>query len=287
MISYPLAVGPSITRVIESGTTGPVVILLHGLTSRADRWRHNIDALAGAGYHLYAPDLPGHGFASKTAEFDHSIPGYREFLLQFLDRIGADRATLVGTSLGGHVVAAAAIAEPSRVERLVVIGSLGLQPVTEEKIARTTAGLNDMRLDAMRLRLLQVFTDPRHVTEDLVLEDVRINTSPGAKESFDRFLRYFATAFNRDLVLDGLARLSQRLPTLLLWGEDDKSVPVAIPRSCRHELPSAKFAVFERTNHTPYWEYPAVFNDLLLRFLHDRLPEEADSEWRIRPGVTA
>src|SRR5689334_25056048 len=139
MISYPLAVGSSITRVIESGTTGPVVILLHGLTSRADRWRHNIDALAGAGYHVYAPDLPGHGFASKTAEFDHSIPGYRDFLLTLLDRIGADRATLVGTSLGGHVVAAAAIAQPSRVERLVVIGSLGLQPVTEEKIARTTA----------------------------------------------------------------------------------------------------------------------------------------------------
>lgn len=132
---------------------------------------------------------------------------------------------------------------------------------------RTAAGLADMRLEAMRARLLTVFSDPRHVTDDLVREDVAINTSPGARESFERFLNYFGTAFNEDLVLDRLAALQDRFPLLLLWGEEDKSVPVEIGRAAHQALPHSRLVVFKNTSHTPYWEHPALFNRTLLEFL--------------------
>lgn len=278
MISYPLAVGSTVTRIFTAGDAGPPLLLLHGLTSRADRWRHNVDVLAAAGYRVFAPDLPGHGFATKSADFDHSVPGYRDFVLGLLDQIGSEPAVLIGTSLGGHIVGSAAAARPERVRALVMIGSLGLQPVTTEKVERTAMGLRDMRPEAMRARLLTVFSDPRHVTDDLVREDVMINTSPGAGPSFERFLRYFASDFNHDLVLDGLRTLGERVPLLLLWGEEDKSVPVDIGRATHQILTRSRLAVFKRTNHTPYWEHPALFNRVVIDFLAGRLMQPY-TEW--------
>ncbi len=168
MIHYPVGVGDTVTRVFEEGTGSKTLVLLHGLTSRADRFVATLPPLAEAGYHVYAIDLPGHGFATKRAGFDHSIPGYRDFVLSFLDKIGAGRAALVGTSLGGHVMGAVACKAPERVEHLVMIGSLGLAPVSAERVGQIRTGLADMSLAAMRNRLLTVFTDPRFVTDALV-----------------------------------------------------------------------------------------------------------------------
>lgn len=279
MLMYPMSVGGIVTRVFEAGTAGATpLILVHGLTSRADRWRQTLEPLAAAGYHVFAPDLPGHGFATKSASADHSIPGHRDFVLGFLDKIEAPQAVLVGTSLGGHVVAAAACQRPQRVKALVMIGSLGLQPITPERVEKIRTGLADMSLEAMRRRLLTVFSDPSFVTDELVREDVLVNTSPGARECLDRFCGYMAERFNQDLVLDGLAALGKTPPLLLLWGEEDQSVPVAVGRAARERLRDAKLVTFARTNHTPYMERPELFNRVLTDFLAGRLGSFAAPE---------
>jgi 2-hydroxy-6-oxonona-2,4-dienedioate hydrolase len=131
MMMYLMAVGRMLTRVLEAGDVGaPPIVLVHGPTSRADRWQRNIEALAADGYRVFAPDLPGHGFASKGSDTDQSVPAYRDFIIDFLDTINADQAVLVGTSLGGHVVGSVACRQPQRIKALVMIGSLGLQPGT-------------------------------------------------------------------------------------------------------------------------------------------------------------
>ena len=267
MICYPFAVDNVMTRVFEAGTGDKVVVLQHGLTSRADRWRQTVAALAAQGYHVYAADLPGHGFASKDSSCDQSISGYRDFLLRFLDKIGAKRAHLVGTSLGGHVVAAAAISQPERIETLTMIGSLGLLPIPAERIATVRSWLSDMSASAMRERLLRVFTDPRHVTDDLVQEDVMVNTSPGAVASLERFLDYMQARFNDELVLQDLVSLGGRFPLLLLWGEMDQSVPVSVAHAARQALPHARLVTLAAVNHTPYIERPDLFEPVLLDFM--------------------
>ena len=78
MIAYPLAAGGIVTRLFESGTSGRPILLLHGFTSRADRWRQTAIDLGARGYRVFVPDLPGHGFATKSASFNHSVSGYRE-----------------------------------------------------------------------------------------------------------------------------------------------------------------------------------------------------------------
>jgi len=270
MIVYPFGVGDVVTRVFEEGLGGTPLLFLHGLTSRADRFVRTLKPFAEAGYHVYAIDLPGHGFASKRADIDHSISGYRDFVLGFLDRIGVRQAVLIGASLGGHVLAAVACKQPERAEKLVMIGSLGLAPLPAARIAQIRQGIGNMSREALRARLLTVFSDPRHVTDALVEEDLRVNTSPGVKESFDRFLDYMAARFNDDLVVEGLRRLGARVPLLLLWGEEDKSVAVEVGHAARRELPDANLATIARVNHTPYIENPEAFNRIVLDFLQGR-----------------
>src|SRR6185437_6953817 len=136
--------------------------------------------------------------------------------------------------------------------------------------------LADMSPQAMRARLLTVFSDPSFVTEELVREDVLINTSPGAGESLGRFVDHMAAGFNGDLVSEGLAALER--PLLLLWGEEDQSVPVEIGRAARKALPRARLVTFARTNHTPYMERPELFNRVLLDFLSGKLGSYAAPE---------
>ncbi len=272
MICYPIGVGATVTRVFEAGAPdAPVILLIHGLSSRADRWARNIDTLAAAGFRVIAPDLPGHGFATKDASFNHSIGGYADFVLALLDAMKIQRATIVGTSLGGHIVATAALRQPERAERLMMIGSTGLAPTPPARAQGVRDWLMHLTNESHRPKLQSVFTDKSLATENMVREDVLINTSPGAAGCFDKFLVYMADGINNDLVLERLRTIEDRIPLLLFWGVDDSSVSIEIGRAAHARLPKSRFIAVEHLNHTPYYENPALFNNVLLKFIDDGL----------------
>lgn len=272
MISYPCSAGTILTRVLEAGDReAPAVVLLHGLSSRADRWVRNIDALAQAGYRVIAPDLPGHGFADKNPDDDHSVPGYADFLLALLDSLEVSRAALVGTSFGGHVVATAALKQPDRFDHLMLIGSTGFTRSTLERVQSFRDWIMNLTPASHRPRLEKVFSVPGLVTDEMVAEDVLINTSPGAAACFDRVLSYMATEFNQHLIDESLQGLPERMRLFLFWGEEDTSVPVHIGQAAHQSLPRSRFACAKGLNHTPYYEDPQLFNTTLLKFLKDDL----------------
>ena len=270
MIAYPFEAGGITTRVLTAGDTGPAVLLLHGFTSRADRWQNTVTSMAAQGYRVFAPDLPGHGFAEKRLASNHSVSGYRDFVIDLMNRLGIERASLVGTSLGGHVLAAVAKEEPDRVENLVMVCSMGLEALPAEKVAAIRAGLTDMSVNAIRQRLLSVFTDPRFVTDELVREDMLINTSPGAGASLGKFGDYLSSGFNDDLVLDDLVSLDSRFPLLMIWGENDKIAPPRIAYNAHERLPHSRVAMMRQVAHTPYIENPPLFESILLKFIQGK-----------------
>jgi pimeloyl-ACP methyl ester carboxylesterase len=267
MISYPLRIATVDTRVIEAGAAGEPIVLVHGTGGRADRWLRNVDALAAAGHHVYAFDLPGHGFASKGGGLDCSVPGYRRFLGDFLDAMKIDKAAIVGTSLGGHVVASYACEHPDRVRALVLSGSMGLVPLGAEMRARVEAGANNQSYEGVKDKLGRVIFDPALVTQDFINEEFRINTSAGARESFATLGRYIGQRLDDDVVGDHLAKLTTNLPTLLLWGAEDKTVPLGVGEAAARLLPGAKLVVLQKTAHTSYYERAADFNAVLCDFL--------------------
>jgi len=267
MITYPFEAAGTLTRVIEAGDTkADPLVLVHGVGARADRWRRNIEPLAGAGYHVYAVDLPGHGFAEKGGRFDYSLPGYTDFLQGFLQQVAGGPAVLVGTSLGGAIAASLACRAPDAVHALVLVGSLGLRPVGVEVRARMRGGIRDASRDGIREKLKRVLHDPTRVDEAWVEEEFRINNSPGAPDAFARLADYFADHLDDDVVGERLA-LAARWPILLVWGAEEKSVPVAVGEAAHRLLPGSRLVLLPGSAHAPYFEQAEAFNRVVIDFL--------------------
>ncbi|MDN4590275.1 hypothetical protein DBA29_17435 [Xenophilus aerolatus] len=265
MIHYPIHLSSGLrTRVLQAGHGGRHVVLVHGTGGRADRWIRNIDALAEAGLNVHAIDLPGHGYASKGTDVACSVPAYSAFLAEVMDAQQIDRATIVGTSLGGHVVASYALANPDRVDRIALVGSMGLVPIGDEARGRIQAGANNQSREGVESKLRRVMHDPGLTTPDFIEEEWRINNSAGALDSFATLGRYIAADLDKDVV--GLALAKAAVPVLLVWGAEDKTVPPSVGRQARAMLPRSRLALLSGAAHTAYYECPDAFNTVLADF---------------------
>jgi len=267
MITYPWGVKGWPTRIIEAGEGDDVVVLVHGLGARADRWLHNIEALAATGRRVIAFDLPGHGFAGKGPDFDYGTPGYADFLLALLDSLDLPTVHLIGTSLGGHVVSAASIRAPERVRSLVLVGSVGLLPLNEETLLAIRTRIADASPTGVEGKLRNLVVDQSRITPEWVREESLINMSPGAADSFERLGNYFAERLNHDLVLDGLLELGGDIPLLLVWGAQERTIPVAIAYEAHQALPASALVLIDSAAHAPYLEQPAKFNHVVAGFI--------------------
>lgn len=274
MIQYPLGAAGTLTRVLEAGHGDNTMLLVHGVGARADRWRLNLEGLAEAGYHPYAIDLPGHGLAEKGDRFDHSVPNYAAFARAVLDEVGADRAYLVGTSLGGHVLATVACEIPERVAGLVLVGTLGMAPIGSAARARTAGLIGDTSPEMVDRKLHSVIHDDSLVTAEMHREEVRVNNSPGAAEAFGRVSDYFANRIDDHVVGERLAALGDRFGVLLVWGREDQGFPLAMGEAAHELLRGSRLAIVDGAAHAPYFERPDTFNAIVAQFFAGRLGEE-------------
>jgi 2-hydroxy-6-oxonona-2,4-dienedioate hydrolase len=271
MLSYPIVIANWMTRVIQSGMDGEAIVLVHGTGGRADRWVRNMDGLAAPGRAVYALDLPGHGFAGKGRGFTYSVPAYANFLRSFLDTMKIDKAVIVGTSLGGHVAALFALESPERVQSLVLCGSMGLIPLGPDVCGRVARGAVNQSRDGIKEKLTRLFIDSSLVTADLVAEEFLINNSEGAQESFEFLGEYIGSKLDAEVVGKALAQLPTPVPTLLVWGREDRTVPLSAGEKARAILPSSRLVVMSDSGHAPYFERPDDFNRVVDDFLCQKL----------------
>jgi 2-hydroxy-6-oxonona-2,4-dienedioate hydrolase len=267
MIQYPLAANGTMTRVIAAGTTGDAIIFMHGLGARADRWRRNLDAIAATGYRCIAFDWPGHGLAQKGAVFRYTVPGFSAFLEALLDTLQLRQVILVGTSLGGHVAAHFACRHPERVIRMVLVGATGLLPIGRDVGEKIRASVREVSLEQIAAKLRFVMIAPGAVTSELIEEEYRIANSPGAASALERLGAYIADGVDRDCVGEQLAALPTRPPIMLVWGAEDRVVPLAIGERARELLRLSSMTIISGAGHAPYFERPDVFNPAVLEFL--------------------
>jgi pimeloyl-ACP methyl ester carboxylesterase len=268
VIAYPLGVGGWRTRVLEAGTGSRAVVLVHGLGARADRWRGNLEPLARGGYHGYALDLPGHGFADKGPGFAYGVPGFAAFVRDAMKTLGVAEAALVGTSLGGHVMAWLAAERPEGIRALVLVGATGLAPLGQAEREAVARNVRDTSREGTERKLGFVLANRALLTQEWVEEEWRMNSSPGAGEAFDRLARYFVDPDG--IVGHGVGERAERLariPTLLVWGKGDQVVPLAVGEAAAARLPGARLETLEPAGHLPYIERADDFNRLVLEFL--------------------
>jgi pimeloyl-ACP methyl ester carboxylesterase len=267
------------SRYLEAGD-GPPVLLLHGMgmASSASGFELLIPHLAGQ-FRVLALDLLGFGLGTRRAEAGPTFELIVEQLREFMDRLGLDRAHVVGHSLGGWVGNLLAYESPQRVARLVALCSAGLNVQPAAGI-RATAIPTRAQLDALVRGWLH---DPARVSDAdfsrLVDGLVAAANAPGALESLDPLL-----AQQENPTLRARYLLMRRLPfvttpTLVIWGEHDPLEPYPVwkdeaprlggdmSRSSRPwTAPRARFASLP-ARHYPHWELPAETAALIAPFL--------------------
>jgi pimeloyl-ACP methyl ester carboxylesterase len=258
---------------IEMGE-GPPLVFVHGLSGCWQNWLENIPHFARR-HRVIAIDLPGFG-ESELPHEDISIPGYGQFVDAFLEEIGVERATIVGNSMGGFISAEVAVSHPGRVDKLVLVSAAGVITVrpAELTVAKQLARMihfggarvlarrkNMVRRRRMRsLILAGIVRHPELLQPELVYEIASGGGKPG-----------FMDAFNAILDYDFSDRLPEvERPTLIVWGRDDRIVPVGGAYRYEQLIPNSRRVIFEDTGHVPMIERPALFNRLLEDFLGDQ-----------------
>jgi len=251
------------------GGSGPPLLVLHG-AGGPNGWRRWHAALAER-FTVYAPAHPGYGL-SDSADWMESPRDLARYYLWFMDTLGLERPHLLGHSLGGYIAAELAVMNPHALDRLILVAAAGLKPERGE--------------------ILDVFYYPVEQLRDLGYHD------PSQAPEWDELFGTPPTPEQQDLAMRA-REMSARLiwkpyahnprlphflprvanPTLVVWGREDRIVPLACGEQYARLLPNATLKVIEGCGHSPNIERPDEYVSILTEFL-DRSPTAAPTEAR-------
>ncbi|PRB83999.1 alpha/beta fold hydrolase [Pseudomonas sp. MYb185] len=247
--------------------SGPVVVWLHGSgpgASGFSNFKGNYPVFEKAGYRNIVLDLPGFGRSDKPTDVNYDLAFFVSSLQGFLDKVGIDRCTLLGNSLGGAIALGAALAYPERVEKLVLMAPGGVEEretyFQMEGIVRMVEvfGQGPMGVEEMRqVMSLQLF-DSSQLDENLLKERAAVAvTQP-------------ANLFSTMLVPNMTERLGEiQVPILGFWGTNDLFNPPAGALKILDNAPHARFIMLNRCGHWVQVEHQALFNRECIAFLND------------------
>jgi pimeloyl-ACP methyl ester carboxylesterase len=239
------------------GGRGAPLLVLHGAGGNRG-WRRWMD-LVSERYTVWAPTHPGFG-ASGDAEWMDGIDDLARFHLWLIDAAGLGRPHLLGQSIGGWTAAEMAAMSPGAIERLILVAPTGLKPSNSEI-------LDIFFYTPRQLRDLNVH-DPKSVPE----WDELFGTppTPAELEMAERNREMTARLTWKPYMHNPrLAHFLPRVanPALIVWGREDRIVPVECGEQYRRALPNARLSVLDRCGHLPPIEQPDAFARLVIEFL--------------------
>ena len=255
------------THYLTNGN-GAAVILLHGGAlgvSAQENWHKNLDVLANAGFSVYAPDITGSGETDKPKGC-HTIAAKIRHVEDFIDALCLSRVFLIGNALGASLALAIAHDLKDRVTALVVMGGPGAPHGRESAgLNRLTAIANAHTREGIRESLKTLCFDPLLITDEIVDRRFRLAQLPGAREAFSAFISSPEGGSSMwDRVRGFLPQIEQ--PVLLLWGKDDRIIPVELARKLLPQLPNARLQIVADCGHWVQIERPELFNTSVLEF---------------------
>jgi pimeloyl-ACP methyl ester carboxylesterase len=256
-------------RYVHAGR-GPRLLLLHGFASSIYTWEALLPALA-RDYEVAALDLPGFGASELPA--DLSWRDLSAVATALLDELGWSQVAVLGNSMGGALAVTLAAQQPQRVRALVLIDSAGfnLKPgqrprlvewVASPALAGLLEGLPVRRL-LVTAGLRQVFYDKNRVGAERVEEYLAPIQRPGWLRATRALLH------TRGDEAQGFPELLRAVhqPTLILWGREDRWIPIAQATLFQQALAASRLVVLERCGHTPQEECPDETLQALTAFL--------------------
>jgi 2-hydroxy-6-oxonona-2,4-dienedioate hydrolase len=264
------------THYVESGSDGPVVVLLHGggPGSSGEAGFGRLIPLLADRYRVYAPD--GVGGFGDTNPYSLATEGTQSRVDQleaFMDTLCLHDVCMAGNSQGAWVAAKYTLQHPDRVRRLFLVASLTISGAMGLPMQQT-AGLKalnsyDGSKESMRRVMEALVYDRSVVTDELIdVRDASANRpgAPEARKAFEQGQRRLTSDPNMRLKYDmqhTLPRLT--IPTMFAWGENDTFAPPEVGRQLEKLLPNIPFHFIPRAAHQAQTDQPEALAELMMR----------------------
>ncbi|MFJ8237483.1 alpha/beta fold hydrolase [Ureibacillus sp. NPDC094379] len=246
----------------------PPIFLIHGFASSTYTFRRIIPLLQKQ-YSVIAVDLPGFGKSEKSLSFIYSFQNYAKLMLECIHQFGYSNTHIVAHSMGGQIALNMALIAPEKINKLVLLCSSGyLKPSKKLLILTSYLPYFDkfvhyyIKRKDVKYHLRNVFFDHTLINEELIQEFGK----PLNEEAFYKALIRLLRHREGDLLPHQLQDI--HVPTLLIWGEEDRVVPVEIGQRLVNDLPDAQLITYEKTGHLITEERPEhVFKNILMHTL--------------------
>jgi pimeloyl-ACP methyl ester carboxylesterase len=244
------------------GGQGAPLLVLHGAGGNRG-WTRSMARIAER-FTVWAPTHPGFG-TSGDAEWMEGIDDLARFYLWFIDAAGLGRPHLLGHSIGGWTAAEMAAMSPGSIDRLVLVAPVGLKPEAGEILDvffYTPVQLRDLTVHDPKTipEWEELFTRPPTPAEQ---EIALRNREMTARLTWKPYM-------HNPRLAQFLPRVSN--PALIVWGREDRIVPVVCGEQYRRLLPNATLKVLEACGHLPPIEQPEVYARLVSDFLGGSIP---------------
>ena len=265
------------------------MVLIHGMLNSSRHWDSVALELARH-YTVIAPDLIGHG-DSGTPRGDYSLGAHAASIRDLLATIGIERASIVGHSLGGGVAMQFFYQCPQRVERLVLISSGGLgHKVSPMLRSAALPGVSVLLAAAAHPRLLAGVWElgermrkrgmRQGVYVQALARALRPLEQPGAREAFLQTLRSVIDVHGQRVSATDRLYLLESIPTLVVWGERDNTIPLQHGRAAHEAIPHSHFRTLPTAAHFPHLEDPHGLAAALHEFFTGTAPGRIDdADW--------
>jgi 2-hydroxy-6-oxonona-2,4-dienedioate hydrolase len=256
----------------EMGQGSQTVVMLHGSGPGASGWANfnrNLEPLVDEGYRVILMDCPGWSKSDPIVNKGSRSELNAKALKGLLDVLDIQNPVhIIGNSMGGHSAVAFALANPNRVGKLVLMGGgtggpSQFVPMPTEGIKLLNGLYREPTIENLK-RMMNVFVfDTSNLTEDLF--KARLDNMLARKEHLENFAKSLDA--NPKQFPDVGNRLSEiKAPTLVIWGRDDRFVPLDVGLRLVWGLPNADLHVFSRCGHWAQWEHAEKFNRMVSDF---------------------
>ena len=266
---------------------GPVILLIHGITSGSATWERAINLLARE-HTVIAPDLLGHGESAKPRG-DYSLGAFAAGLRDLLAALDMERATVVGHSLGGGVAMQLAYQFPERIERLVLVASGGLGREVSFILRAASLPGSELVIPLITARWMAAAGNfVGGVLDRLGLElgadlegmsrGYASLTEPEARRAFVHTVRAVIDPWGQRVSARDRLYLAGGMPTLIVWGARDRIIPVRHGLAAHEAMPGSRLEILERGGHFPHNDEPVWFCDVVSSFMASTQPAAHDPD---------
>jgi 2-hydroxy-6-oxonona-2,4-dienedioate hydrolase len=243
---------------IKSGAT-EVLLLLHGIGASAERWLRVVPLL-NRNFRIIIPDIVGFGYSDKPT-VEYTMNYFVEFLRDFLKSIRIQRVHIIGSSFGGLLAAEFAMEFANIVKKMILVSPAGTMQTSTKTLDEYILAALYPTMENARRAFSDMAYDPKVVTDDIVKDFVNRMKLPNSKYAFMSTLLGIRNTQNLENRLTKII-----LPTLLIWGREDKMIP-SVHAEDYLRIRNSKLIMIPNSGHTPYTETPAVFAKIALDFL--------------------